>query len=89
MRSYTHRELVEINGELDRCVSWKAFVSFLQEKTAEYKAMADGESEDITKLLRREQYLGAEKALETLFKEFSFHVVDKLKSTKQEENSNG
>lgn len=83
----TKRQLLDVSGELERSLSWKFFKEFLEKRVQENNNLADGYSQDITKLLIREQHTGAAKNLEVLFKDFQSHTANVISTTKEEKEN--
>ncbi len=70
----TDRQALDVKGEIARNKSWVLFREFIEERAREHNVNAEVMSEDFTKLLKREQMLGAEAELRRLMETFLVHV---------------
>lgn len=81
----SHRELLEVSSNIENSATWRLFDEFVKARAQEKNNLADNMSEDLTKLLAREQATGAAKTLSTLISDFKSHVVNVMSTTKEKE----
>mgnify|MGYP001434305710 CR=1 FL=1 len=85
MKNYTKRQWQDVQSELTHKEAWSVFGEWLAEQAREQRQYAKGLSDDVTKLLLREQATGAADTLEELFQRFKIHVSHMIETTKSEE----
>lgn len=85
MITLTSRQALDVQGEIAGNKSWVIFREFLTVRTLELKTEAEVLGEDLTKLLKREQMLGAESELLKLMRSFEAHVNNNTTDKEQHE----